>query len=147
MPVYDRFVATLAAPAAWGFAFSAGDSSAVRLLTLHGIAVQRVTAACTAPGESFAADSVIVSPTAFQGRREVRIEGRWQRIDARFEPGTYVVALAQPLGVAATYLLDPRSDDGLVAWNIGNRVTNGRLEFTPTRLGAPPPTSCSLGPA
>jgi len=147
MPVYDRFVPTLTTAPAWGFAFSAGDSSAVRLLRLHGITVQRATAPCQVIGEVFVTDSVVVSPTPFQGRREVRLEGAWRRTDARLDAGAFVVPLAQPLGVVATYLLDPRSDDGLVTWNVGNRVSNGRLEFTATRLGSPPPVACGLGPA
>ena len=147
MPVYDRFVPTLTTAPAWGFAFSAGDSSAVRLLRLHGITVQRATAPCQVVGEVFVSDSVVVSPTPFQGRREVRLEGAWRRTDARLDAGAFVVPLAQPLGVVATYLLDPRSDDGLVTWNVGNRVSNGRLEFTATRLGSPPPVACGLGPA
>ncbi|HEX6053650.1 MAG TPA: M14 family metallopeptidase [Gemmatimonadaceae bacterium] len=147
MPIYDRFVPTLTTAPAWGFAVSGTDTSAVRVLGLHGVSVQRVTAPCTVSAETFASDSVIVSPSAFQGRREVRVTGRWQRADARLESGTYVVALAQPLGVVTTYLLDPRSDDGLVAWNVGNRVANGRLELAPTRLAAPLPAACGLGPA
>jgi hypothetical protein len=147
MPVYDRFEATLTTTPAWGFAVSASDSSAVRTLRVHGIRVQRVTAPCTVGGETFATDSVMVSPTPFQGRREIRVDGRWQRAESPLAPGTYVVPLAQPLGVVATYLLDPRSDDGLASWNVGNRVANGRLELAPTRLGSPLPAACGLGPA
>jgi len=36
-------------------------------------------------------------------------------------PGTYVIRCDQPLGVLAVYLLEPRSDDGLVTWNIFDR--------------------------
>ena len=147
MPVYDRFVSALATTPAWASAVSAVDSSAVRALAQHGVTVQRVTATCAVAGETFAADSVVVSATPFQGRREVRVDGRWQRSDIRLEEGTYAVPLAQPLGVVATYLLDPRSDDGLVAWNVGNRVVNGRLALAPTRLGSPAPAVCGLGPA
>jgi hypothetical protein len=147
MPVYDRFVSTLATPIAWGYVIAAGDTSAARLLRAHGVTLQRVTSPCAAAGESFVTDSVIVSPTAFQNRRNVRVEGRWQRGDARLEPGTLIVALAQPLGVAAIYLLDPRSDDGLVTWNVGNRVVNGQLTFAPIRLGSALPPTCGLGPA
>ena len=35
----------------------------------------------------------------------------------QFEPGTYFVRTSQPLGLLAAYLLEPESDDGLVAWN------------------------------
>jgi len=147
MPVYDRFVATMLAPTAWGFALPAADSSAVQLLTAHGIALQRTRAPCSVVAESFTADSVIASPTAFQNRRNVRVEGRWQTGETRIESGTHVVRLAQPLGVLATYMIDPRSDDGLVAWNIGDRVTGTELRLRPIRLTTALPPACGLGPA
>jgi hypothetical protein len=146
MPVYDRFTATLLAPTAWGFALTTTDTAAARLLIAHGITVERTHSSCGAPAESFATDSVLVSPTPFQNRRNVRVEGRWQRADTRLEPGTYVVRLAQPRGVLATYLLDPRSDDGLVTWNIGDRVASGQLRASAVRLTTPLPAACALRP-
>jgi hypothetical protein len=145
MPVYDRFVSTMTTPTAWAFTFGASDSSAARLLGLHGVTVERTSAECTVPAESFVADSAIVEARAFQNRRNVRVEGRWQRGDVRLEQGSYVVRLAQPLGVLATYLIDPRSDDGLVTWNIGDRVSAGQLLSKPVRLNAPLPAACGAG--
>ena len=147
MPIYDRFVPTLTTAPAWGYVLGPADSSAVSLLRLHGITIQRISTACDVAAEAFAADSVIVSPTAFQGRREVRVDGVWRRTDVRLDAGAFVVPLAQPLGVLATYLVDPRSDDGLVAWNVGDRVTSNRLQLSPTRLGSPPPAACGVSPA
>ena len=146
MPVYDRFVATLTTPAVWGYAFISSDTTAARLLAMHGVALERTRDACTVTADSFTADSVVVSPTPFQNRRNVRVEGRWQRAEARLDPGSYVLRLAQPLGVLATYLIDPRSDDGLVTWNIGDRVANRQLGIVPVRLTTPLPGACGLRP-
>jgi hypothetical protein len=146
MPVYDRFVATMTAPTAWGFALSTNDSAAAHVLRLHGIALDRIRQACSAKAESFVSDSMVVSATAFQNRRVVRAEGHWQPTDARLDAGTYVVRLTQPLGVLATYMIDPRSDDGLVAWNIGDRVNAGQLRLPPLRLTSALPASCDLAP-
>jgi hypothetical protein len=146
MPVYDRFVTTMATPSAWGFAFTSADTSAARVLGMHGVTMERTRSDCTVSAESFAADSAIVSERPFQGRREVRVEGRWQRGDIRLEPGSYVVRLSQPLGVVATYMLDPRSDDGLVAWNVGDRVASGQLRTSAVRLTTPLPAACGAGP-
>ena len=142
MPVYDRFVATMTTPAVWGYAFSAGDSSAAALLALHGVVVSRTTTPCTLSAEAFTSDSVVVSPTPFQNRRNVRVEGRWQRAETRLDVGSYVVRVGQPLGVVATYMLDPRSDDGLVAWNIGDRVASGQLRAAPIRITSALPATC-----
>lgn len=147
MPIYDRFVTTLATPTAWGFVLPATDSSGARLLSAHGVTVERTRNECVPRAESFAVDSVIVSPTTFQGQRNVRVEGRWQPSDVRLERGSWVVRLSQPLGVVATYMIDPRSDDGLVAWNVGGRVGEGRLQWAPIRLTRPLPDACGVGPA
>jgi hypothetical protein len=147
MPVYDRFTATLSSPAVRAYVLSGSDSVAVRLLKLHGIAVDRVVRRCAMPAEAFVADSVLVSPRPFQNRREVRVEGAWRPTEARLRVGTFVVRTAQPLGVLAAYLLDPRSDDGLVAWNVGERVVDGRIGDTMARLAGPLPAACTLAPA
>jgi hypothetical protein len=144
MPVYDRFVATMTTPTAWGFVLSPDDTSGARILAMHGVALERTRDACSVMADSFTADSVIVAPNAFQGRRNVRVEGKWQRTNARIDGGSYVVRLSQPLGVVATYLIDPRSDDGLVAWNIGDRASPGQLRLTPIRLATALPAACGL---
>ena len=112
------------------------------LLALHGIAMDRIRTACTVSAQTFASDSVAVARAPFQNRREVRVDGRWQRSDASLDAGAYVVRVGQPLGVLATYLLDPRSDDGLVTWNVGNRVVDNQLRQAPVRLTSPLPASC-----
>ena len=144
MPVYDRFVPTMTTPSASAFVVNAADTSAARILALHGVTVERTQTECTVAGETFVPDSVIVATQAFQGRQNVRVEGRWQRGDVRLEAGSHVVRLAQPLGVLATYLLDPRSDDGLVAWNIGDRASQGQLRSSLARLSGAVPANCGV---
>jgi hypothetical protein len=134
----------MTAPTVWGYAFPAADTSAVRLLTLHGVTIERVRTDCALNAESFSADSVIVAGGQF---RNTRVEGRWQRADTRLSAGMNVVRLGQPLGVVATYILEPRSDDGLVAWNVGGRVVNNQLTSSLVRIGTPPPASCGIGPS
>ena len=45
--------------------------------------------------------------------------------------GTAVVRLDQPLGRLAFYLLEPRSDDGLAAWNFFDRALQENEETYP----------------
>lgn len=144
MPVYDRFVSTMTAPAVWGYAFAAADTSAVRLLAVHGVTIERTRGDCSLTADAFSADSVIVAAGQF---RNTRVEGRWQRTEIRLAAGTNIVRFGQPLGVVATYILEPRSDDGLVAWNVGGRVANSQLTSTVVRIGTPPPASCGIGPS
>jgi hypothetical protein len=54
----------------------------------------------------------------FEGHTIRRLEGQWgTKLDLK--PGTkfWEVRTDQPLGRLAFYLLEPTSDDGLVAWN------------------------------
>ncbi len=145
MPVYDRFRPTLHAPVPERYILDATDTSAVRLLRHHGIAVR------VAPGEPagmsrvdngyvFMIDSVIVAPRAFQGYRETRVTGKWRRETRRVPAGSFIVDTTQPLGVLAVYLLEPQSDDGLVTWNFfGPRLRSGGL-YPVFKVGGAPPS-------
>ena len=55
--------------------------------------------------------------------------------------GTVIVPTAQPLGRLAFYLLDPRSDDGLVAWNVLDDALEGAARYPILRAASPPESS------
>ena len=129
-----------ALPAGW--ALPAGDTAAVRLLRLHGVEVRRLGAAWSGPASAFVVDSAIAAPRAFQGHREMRVEGRWQPAAERTLPaGTLVVLSSQPLGRLAFLLLDPRSDDGLATWNAFDDRLRPGAEFPVLRLAGAVPAS------
>lgn len=117
MKVYDRFEPTLERRPPAGYVLAAGDSVAVRLLEEHGVKVQRAPADRAARLQRFTIDSVVVSERIFQGHRELRLEGEWSEHDGTIPAGSYLVSVAQPMGVLAFYLLEPESDDGLATWN------------------------------
>lgn len=136
MPVFDRFVPTFVRrmPAAYYLS----DSTALALLRLHGVRVERL-GANDHPShlERFAVDSVVRSPRPFQGHNEVRVIGRWEATGPQRDvPNEYVVRTNQPLGRLAMYLLDPESDDGLVTWNAFDAYLAKR-NYPVTRSPAP----------
>ena len=54
----------------------------------------------------------------FEGHTIRRLEGRWgARFDIKPHVKYWEVDMNQPLARLAFYLLEPTSDDGLVAWN------------------------------
>jgi hypothetical protein len=53
--------------------------------------------------------------------------------------GTWIVPVAQPLAVVAMYLLEPESDDGIVAWDIGGRSSGAAGTAPFIRLATAPP--------
>lgn len=134
MPVYDRFVSTLdrAPPAA--YVVAPQDTAVVALLRLHGIHVDRSDSVWRARGETYTIDSVITSPRQFQGHREVRLKGRWERGFQVLPPGSFIVSTAQPLGALAVYLLEPESDDGFTDWNFFDFDIRTAGHFPVTRI-------------
>ena len=118
LPVHDRFTTTLTARMPRGYAIAAAESALVTLLRTHGLRVERVESAREVEIERFVADSTIVAAQPFQGHRLVRVEGRWLVGNGVLDVCSFVVPTAQPLGVLAVYLLEPGSDDGVVAWGL-----------------------------
>ncbi len=126
MPVFDRFTSTLDRIPPAAYVVPPADTAIVRLLRTHGIRVDRSDSAWSARGEAFTMDSVITSARVFQGRRETRLQGRWDRALQSFPAGSYIVSTAQPLGTLVVYLLEPESEDGFVTWNFfGTRLKKG----------------------
>ena len=66
----------------------------------------------------------------FQGRRGAEVFGEWTHVPAETGPPPRLAAfhrvpLDQPLGRLAFMLLEPRSDDGVVAWGMVSRERAG----------------------
>jgi hypothetical protein len=119
MPVYDRFEPVLerTIPRAW--LLPASDTAAVALLRLHGIRVERGPSGTTSARLSrFVIDSLRPQPKEFQGHHEMQLSGSWHDTTAQIAGDLVMVRGDQEQAVAALYLLDPESDDGLVTWNV-----------------------------
>jgi hypothetical protein len=117
IPVYDRFTPTLLARPPVAYALRPGDRDAVALLRLHGLVCDSLAAPRSVSARVFVVDSVVAAARPFQGHTELRLEGRWKAERRSLPAGSFLVSTSQPLGTLATYLLDPRSDDGLVTWS------------------------------
>jgi len=148
MPVFDRFVPTLRRTMPYAYAI-AGDArdTVLKLLTQHGVVVERIEAPATMRVEAFTVDSIARPRRPFQGHLEATLLGTWGRAaDRELPAGTLVVRAGQPLGVLITYLLEPESDDGLATWNVFDRfLPDGRGEYPVVRVVQRP--SAPLSPA
>ena len=133
MTIADRFEPTLARPMPTGYVLDATHADAVRLLKQHGVIVQRLDNEWRTAVETFVPDTVI-SLQQFEGHRPVRLEGQWRRDTRTLAAGSYLIATSQPLGILAVYLLEPESDDGLVTWNVFDRVLAPRSEAPVLRI-------------
>jgi hypothetical protein len=139
MPVYHRFEPVLSRtiPRAW--LIPATDTAAIALLRLHGIRVERPSAGMTTARISrFVIDSLHTQPKEFQGHHEMHLSGRWNDTTAQVPAEMLMVRGDQAQAVAALYLLDPESDDGLVTWNVFDKeLAPGQL-FPVWRVSASP---------
>lgn len=113
----------------------------IERLTAHGIRVETLREPVAIEVEAFAISSSTQAEREFQGHRERTLEGRWEPAREKLPAGTAVVRSSQPLGRLAFYLLDPRSDDGLVAWNVLDDVLESSDRYPILRAATLPPAS------
>lgn len=141
MPVYDRFEATLSRtiPRAW--LLLARDTAAIGLLRAHGIRVERISPELTAAPlrlSAFMIDSMRTESKAFQGHHEMHLSGHWREDTIRMPHEMMMVRGDQTQAVAALYLLDPESDDGLATWNVFDEELAPGKPFPVWRVSASP---------
>lgn len=128
---------------------SVGDLGGVMdLLAAHGIRVEFLEAPVkVAAVQAFAMDSISTSAREYQGHFAQEVFGGYSDHfdDAVVEAGSALVPMDQPLARVAFTLLEPRSDDGLVAWGLLNESLTAPgpypiLRIAPTSEPGLPPS-------
>jgi hypothetical protein len=90
-------------------------------LSAHGVRMETADAPRTVNGEVFRLDSTSVAAREFQGHTERTVHGAWQAASIDVPAGAVTISMDQPLARLLFTLLEPRSDDGLVNWNLFDR--------------------------
>lgn len=94
-------------------------ASVVDRLDAHGIRYYKTSRGTPLTAERFRIASSSVEEREYQGTHKLRtITGAWERVEESLPAGSLVVPMDQPLARLAFSLFDPRSDDGLMAWNL-----------------------------
>ena len=140
MPALVRFTATETERAPSAYLVPPGLTEVVELLDLHGI--DYYTARTTGrPVDVFSIDSVQVAERSFQDRRGQTLFGYYGTLNDPCAQDMLVVPVNQPLGRLVFMLLEPRSDDGIVAWAVLPPETyTARREYPIRRIhGTLPP--------
>ncbi|MGI8498334.1 MAG: M14 family metallopeptidase [Gemmatimonadaceae bacterium] len=137
IPLYDRFVPTLSRTLPYSYLIPVGETTAVRILKVHGVEVQNLTRDWSGDVERFVIDSVDRSVRPFQGHHEVRLSGHWLTDKRTVPAGSWIIQASQPLGLVAFYLLEPESDDGLATWNVFDPAIARGAEFPVLRYSVP----------
>jgi len=92
--------------------------SAIERLRAHGIRLERLEQTSTLPLEEFRIATSQVTSQLFERHQERTVTGQYETVERTLPAGMYYrVPLNQPLARLAFYLLEPRSNDGLVTWN------------------------------
>ena len=123
-------------PAVW--VVPAELAPAIERLAAHGVRMSTLVEPVTIEAEAFAITGSSQSDREFQGHKERTLEGRWEGARESLPTGTVLVRTAQPLGRLAFYLLDPRSDDGLLAWNLLDEALEGAARYPILRAASSP---------
>jgi hypothetical protein len=126
MPDYGIFKMTEREDVPYAYLFD--DEHAAEILRTHGIAVETLSAEATLDVERFVVKDETHAEQEFQKHHEVTVSGKWKSTDETFTAGTFLVRTNQPLARLIFYLLEPRSDDGLVNWNVLDATKVWRLE-------------------
>ena len=125
---YGTFAATDDEVAPAAYYVPADLTPVVDLLAAHGVTGAPLAAETTLTAERFVITSSVLADRAFEGHRERTVEGAWEPVERTVPAGTLVVPVAQPLGRLVFMLLEPRSDDGAVNWNLlDGRVVAGAV--------------------
>jgi hypothetical protein len=117
MPEYGTFTATVTERVPSSYYLPVTLTKAIEHLRAHGVRATPLTRATTVRIEEFQIAGSAVAQE-FQGHKERTLEGAWVAAERQLPAGTLRVDMTQPLARLAFYLIEPRSDDGLVDWNI-----------------------------
>jgi hypothetical protein len=130
MPVFGKFRAEESARAPRAYFIPAALERALERLHAHGIRSYRLERTTALRAERFRIASSVRAEEAYQGHNERTLTGKWQASDLTLPAGTVAVNVDQPLGRLAFLLLEPRSDDGFVTWNLLDDTLE-KTEFYP----------------
>ena len=128
MPEYGTFKATDTERVPSIYYVPAALTKAIDHLRAHGVRTTPLARAATVRIEEFQISGSAVAQE-FQGHKERTLEGTWVAAERQLPAGTLRVDMTQPLARLAFYLIEPRSDDGLVDWNILDERSATRRSF------------------
>ncbi|MBI4617401.1 MAG: DPP IV N-terminal domain-containing protein [Planctomycetes bacterium] len=122
------------------YVFPARLAAVAENLQRHGIEVEELREDALLDVEVYRVEEVDRAAEPFQGHRLVALEITRREEALRVEAGALFVGAGQPLGTLAAYLLEPRSQDGLAAWDFLDGAIEPGGDYPILRLVKPQPT-------
>ncbi len=102
---------------------------ALEKLSTHGVQYTTLARDSRLSVQVFRIDSTTVASRAFQQHTERVVYGAYRQDSRTLPAGTAVVPTGQPLGRLAFKLLEPRSSDGFLNWNVLDALLEGATEY------------------
>jgi hypothetical protein len=103
-------------------------------LEAHGVKYVKTTREMTIQGDRFAIEQSTQDQREFTGAAPHKLRtltGKWEPTEQTIPAGSIIVPMDQPLARLAFILFDPRSDDGLMAWNVLDDLMGEKAQFYP----------------
>lgn len=98
-------------------------NSVIDRLEAHGVKYTVTTREIPFTGERFKIETNTTAAREYQGAHKERtLTGSWEPVQQTLPVGSVVVRMDQPLARLIFLLMDPRSNDGLMSWNILDSV-------------------------
>ena len=118
MPEYGTFEATHSERVPSTYYVPPTLTKAIDQLRRHGVVTTTLSQPTKVAVEEFQIEGNTQAARPFEQHSERTLTGTWAAAERELPAGTVVVDIKQSLGRLAFYLIEPRSDDGLVDWNI-----------------------------
>jgi dipeptidyl aminopeptidase/acylaminoacyl peptidase len=137
--ILDKWQATHSVSRPFAYLLPVTLAPVIENLQRHGIQVEELREDIDLDVTEYTLDEVTRAERPFQGHALVRAEATPSAESRRVLAGTIVVRTNQPLGALAAFLLEPESEDGLVAWNFLDEAMEQGKPFPVARLEAETP--------
>lgn len=121
VPYYIDYYPVKSVRFPYAYLITTRDTVIPNLLKLHGVTVEKLTEETRLQCESFEISNLFPSKRLNQGHYTNTVEGKFVSRTSDFPVGTFVIRTGQPLANVAAYLLEPRSNDGMLFWNFFDR--------------------------
>jgi len=132
--LWNTYEATESTQVPFAYAIEAQYAWAAQRLAMHGVKVQVLAADTQAQTTGYQVTSV-KKERSFQFHRRLAVELEPRTKDTRLlRAGSFIVRTSQPLGKLAAYLLEPRADDSLVAWNFFDPDIREGTDYPVTKI-------------
>ena len=142
MPDFGTFHATETVTAPAAYLIPADLVRVIERLEAHGVRTARLDADADLTASAFHVDSTRASERQYQGHFLRELWGEWREDRREFATGTVVVPVRQPLGRLIVILLEPRSDDGFLAWNLLDEAMEASGSYPIARVPELPTQAC-----